>query len=148
MVVERIYIKASNAAINDCTVLRTNGERKIIRSGPYGVVAIFSCSIAHSLQLMNVVGAGIQKRGINKKRRQDCCHGACHCKDCTIRREYFGIGCRNLNAVRHKMPRQFDRRRVRRINGGPRPSGTQSENADQKFLRLESRNVNNGLFLV
>jgi hypothetical protein len=31
--------------------LRTNGERNIMRSGPYGVVAIFSCNIAHSLQI-------------------------------------------------------------------------------------------------
>jgi hypothetical protein len=39
------------AAIRDWTALRTRGERKTRRSGPYGVVEIFSWSIAHSLQI-------------------------------------------------------------------------------------------------
>jgi hypothetical protein len=41
-VVRRTYIDARIAAMRDWTVLRTNGDRNMIRSGPYGVVAIFS----------------------------------------------------------------------------------------------------------
>jgi hypothetical protein len=49
----RIYVAARIAAMRDWTVLRTNGERKISRSGPYGVVEIFSCSIAHNLDCVS-----------------------------------------------------------------------------------------------